>query len=431
MIERYATKELEELFSLKHRFETFLQIEKAVVNAYVKLNVIPLSDAEKINKNASFNLDRVLELESQTHHDVVAFTRAVSETLGEEKKWIHYTLTSTDVVDTSMSVIYHEANEIILKSLDELISLVKEKALMYKDTPMIGRTHGIHGEVTSFGLKWALYYDMLMKNRARFLDARMALEQVKLSGAVGNFANIPSFIQDDVAKTLSLNSARIATQVLARDDHAYYISVLNLITSTIEQMATEIRLLSQTEINEVEEGFAKNQKGSSAMPHKKNPIASENIVGCARMNRGYMQAIYEDIALWHERDISHSSVERVVFADSISLTNYMLKRMSKVLKNLKVNEEKMRKNIYLTHGIIFSQRVLSSLIEKGTSREEAYDKIQALCLFALNNGVGFYELLTKDEFILRYLNEEEIQACFDVNYYLKSVDEIYHRVNLL
>lgn len=431
MIERYSSIELTELFSLKHRYEAFLKIELAVVNAYVKLGVIPQGDADKLNKDAKFDLDRVLELEKSTHHDVVAFTRAVSESLGEEKKWIHYSLTSTDVVDTALSVIYHEANELVLSALDRLIEVVKDKALKYKDTPCIGRTHGIHAEITSFGLKWALFYDMLNKNKTRFLNARKALEKVKLSGAVGNFANIPSFIQDDVAKTLGLESATISTQVLPRDDHAYYISCLNLISVTLEQMALEIRLLSQTELGECQEAFAKYQKGSSAMPHKKNPIACENIMGGARMMRGYMLSVFEDVALWHERDISHSSVERVVFADAIELIYYMLNRMCNVVTNLNVDEEKMRKNIYMTHGVVFSQRVLSCLIEKNNSREVAYDNVQRLAMRALNEHIGFYELLSKDEYILSKLSLEEIQECFNTQYYLKSVDEIFHRVHLL
>ncbi len=430
MIERYSSKDLQEIFSLKHRFDTFLKIELAVINSYVKLNVIPKVDAEKINQKATFSLERVLELEQSTHHDVVAFTRAVDESLGEEKKWIHYSLTSTDVVDTAMSVIYHDANEIIMTSLDKLIESVKEKALKYKNTPCIGRTHGIHGEVTSFGLKWALFYDMLCKNKERFMQARKELEKVKLSGAVGNFANIPSFIQDDVAKTLNLTSAKISTQVLSRDDHAFYIATLNVLSSCIEQMALEIRLLSQTEIGECQEAFSAYQKGSSAMPHKRNPVASENIMGCARMMRGYLVSVLEDVALWHERDISHSSVERVVFADAIELFNYMCKRMTKVVSNLVVNEDKMRKNIYLTNGVVFSQRVLSSLIEKGLSRETAYDKVQSLAMLSLNEHKGFYELLANDEFILTYLTKEELQNCFSIDYYLKNVDEIYHRVNL-
>ena len=430
MIDRYACKELEEIFSLNHRYETFLKVEIAVVNSYVKLGVIPKEDANKIQKNAKFDLNDILELEKSTHHDVVAFTRVVSQSLGEERKWIHYSLTSTDVVDTAMSLIYHEANSIIFKNLENLIEEIKIKALKYQNTPCIGRTHGIHAEITSFGLKWALFYDMLQKNKKRFLDASSSIEKIKLSGAVGNFANIPIFIQDDVAKTFKLQSSSISTQVLPRDDHAYYLSSLNLISVTLEQIALEIRLLSQTELGECQEAFAKYQKGSSAMPHKKNPISCENIMGCARMMRGFMIAGFEDVALWHERDISHSSVERVAFADAIELINYMIVRMTNVIKNLNVDENRMRKNIYLTHGVVFSQRILNALISKNINREEAYDNVQRLALISLDKEIGFYELLSHDEYILSKLSEKEIQECFQIEYYLKNVQEIYHRVGI-
>lgn len=430
MIERYSTPELDEIFSLNHRYETFLKIEKAVCKAYVKLGVIPQEDYDLIEKNASFTVERVNELEKLTRHDVVAFTRCVSESLGEEKKWIHYSLTSTDVVDSALSLIYHDANKIVLSSLDELINACKEKALKYEFTPIIGRTHGIHAEVTSFGLKWALYYDMLLKNRKRFLEACKELEKIKLSGAVGNFANIPSFVQDEVAKEFNLESARISTQVLSRDDHAFYASTLALIGAVVEQIALEIRLLSQTEIGECEEEFSKFQKGSSAMPHKRNPIASENIMGSARMLRGYAFSIMEDVALFHERDISHSSVERVALVDEIELLNYMLKRMAKVVSNLVVHEDKMKENIYLTHGVIFSQRILSALIEKGTSREESYDHVQKLAMKSLNEHLDFHSLLNESQFVNEYLTKKEIDECFSLDYYLKNVDEIYHRVGL-
>ncbi len=431
MIERYQSEDLKEIFSLKHRYSTFLKIEIAVCKVYSQHGVIPKKDYELIKNNAKFDVERINELEKITKHDVVAFTRNVSESLGEEKKWIHYSLTSTDIVDTALGLIYKNSNDILKKSLDRLIDSLKKKALQYENTPIIGRTHGIHAEVTSFGLKWALYYDMLNKNKKRFLDACRAIEKCKLSGAVGNFANIPSYVQDEVAKELGLESAKISTQVLSRDDHAYYLSILCLIGSICEQIATEIRLLSQSEIHEAEEEFSKFQKGSSAMPHKRNPVASENIVGCARILRGYALTSFEDIALWHERDISHSSVERVIFPDAISLLNYMLTRLANVVDNLFVNEDKMLENIYLTQGVVFSQRVLSKLIEKGSSRESAYDEVQKIAMKALNEKKMFKDLLLESNFVTTLLNNEEINECFKLDYYLKNTHEIYSRIGLL
>lgn len=430
MIERYSTPEMRNIFSAQHQFDTYLKVELACSKSFYLHHVIPEEDYQKLVKNASFSLKRIEELEEITHHDVIAFTRAVSESLGEEKKWIHYLLTSTDVVDTSRSVMYKEANTILKKRIEDMLFTLKEKALQYQNTPCIGRTHGIHADITSFGLKFALYYDELQRNYQRFIEACSQIEVAKISGAVGNFANVPSYVQDDVAKELGLSSSFISTQVLQRDRHAYYISCLTLVTSTLEKIAYEIRLLQQTEIGEAEEYFSKGQKGSSAMPHKRNPIGSENIVGCARMMRGYMMSIYEDIPLWHERDISHSSVERVMLPDAIMLSEYMLIRMNKIVKNLVVYEEKMLKNIYLTHGVIFSQRVLSALIEKGLSREESYDKVQALTQISYYEQKDFQTHLLEDAWIHQYLNDEEISSLFSLDYYLKAVAEIYKRVGI-
>lgn len=430
MIERYSSKQMRELFSSQHKFETFLKVELACSKSFYLHGIIPESDYQKLIKKATFDLKRIEELEKITHHDVIAFTRAVSETLTEEKKWVHYLLTSTDIVDTSNGVIFQEANNILKQRIEEMLETLKDKALQYKMTPCIGRTHGIHADITSFGLKFALYYDELKRNYHRFKNACQEIEVGKISGAVGNFANVPSYVQDDVCHELNLTSVNISTQVLQRDRHAYYLSCLVLITSTLEKIATEIRLLQQTEIREAEEYFSPGQKGSSAMPHKRNPIASENIVGCSRMMRGYMTSVYEDIPLWHERDISHSSVERVALPDAIMLSEYMLTRMNNIVKNLIVYPKRMLKNIYLTNGVIFSQRVMSQLIEKNLSREEAYDLVQVLAQKSYSEDISFIELVENDSKIASILSKEEIEKLFDLSYYLKSVDEIFHRVGL-
>lgn len=430
MIDRYALPEMKEIFSLQHKFETYLKVEIACSRSLARHNYIPQDDFEKIEKNAKFDLNRILEIENVTHHDVIAFTRAVSESLGEEKKWVHYLLTSTDVVDTALGYNYREANKILKENLNKMSLILKNKALQYENTPCIGRTHGIHADITSFGLKFALYFDELNRNIARFEMACKDIECGKISGAVGNFANVPSFVQDEVCKELGLTSSNISTQVLQRDRHAFYLSTLTLISSTLEKIALEIRLLQQTEIHEAEEFFHKGQKGSSAMPHKRNPISSENIMGCARMMRGYMLSIYEDIPLWHERDISHSSVERVVLQDAIILLDYMLKRMSNVVDNLIVYEDKMKSNIYLTHGVIFSQRVMTKLIEKGMSREDSYDLVQVYAQKSYNEGISFIDLVKNDEKINHLLSKEELDDAFNLNFFLRNVDEIYHRAKI-
>ena len=345
MIDRYSSKLMKEIFSDEHKFNNFLKIEEAVVEAYVHLNVVPEEDYKKIVEKAYINLPRIQELEEITKHDVIAFTRSISEELGDEKKWIHYSLTSTDVVDSAQSLTLHEANKYIEDDLNDLLDTLKEKALQYKNQPIIGRTHGIHAEITSFGLKYALWYDELNRAIKRFEEERRNVEVIKLSGAVGNYANIPMAVEEFVAKKFCLPYALISTQVLSRDRHAGYIYSLAAIASLLEKMATEIRHLSRTEIKEVEEYFSKGQKGSSAMPHKRNPIGSENICGCARIMKSYVQVALEDNTLWHERDISHSSAERIMLPDAVSLLDYMLKRMTKILKNLVVYKEKMLEEI--------------------------------------------------------------------------------------
>ena len=421
---------MRKIWSDENKFEVFLKIEILASTAWSKLGVVPSDDLEKIKANAKYDLKRIAELESITKHDVIAFTRTVSESLGEERKWIHYGLTSTDVVDTANGYLLKEANDILYSDIEAFMKVLKEKALLYKNTPCIGRTHGMHADITSFGLKWALWYEEMKRNLSRFTSARSDVECGKISGAVGNFVNVPPYVQDYVCESLGINSAKISTQVLQRDRHAYYIATLALIASTLEKIATEIRNLQRTEVHEVEEAFSKNQKGSSAMPHKRNPISSENICGCARVMRGYMIPAYEDMSLWHERDISHSSVERIILPDATELLDYMLNRFKDVLSNLVVYQDVMLENIYKTNGVIFSQRVMTSLINKGLSREEAYDTIQQIAMESLNKQIDFKNLLLSNELVKKYLSNEEIEASFTLDYYFKEVDEIYSRCEI-
>lgn len=430
MIERYTTKGMAHLFDDDSRYEAYLQVELAACEAWAKLGVIPSADLEKILSKSHVDVKRIAELEQITRHDVVAFTRQAGETLGEEKKWIHYGLTSTDVVDTALGLLYQKADDLIAKDLGKLLSSIKEKALDYKLTPCIARTHGMHAEVTSFGLKWANYYAELSRGIALFEQERKGIEACKMSGAVGNYANVDPFVQDYVAQKFNLRSADISTQVLSRDFHERYASSLVILASTIEKIAVEIRNLSRTEIQEVEEGFSKGQKGSSAMPQKRNPISSENLCGCARMMRGYLVPILEDNALYHERDISHSSVERVAFIDMISLFDYMVERMASVIENLTVFPKLMLRNIALTGGAVYSQRVLTALIAKGMVREEAYDLIQPFAMAATQGGTPFIAALKSSAKVTSLLSEQEIEGLFTNDFYLRHVDEIYARVGL-
>ena len=431
MINRYSRPVMAKIWTDQKKFESYLKVEILACEAFSKLGVVPESDLEKIKKNASFDLKRIYEIEEVTRHDVVAFTRAVSETLGEEKKWIHYGLTSTDVVDTANGYLLKQANEILRDDLVRFMEVLKKKALLYKNTPCIGRTHGIHADITTFGLKWALWYEDMKRNLERFDNAAKIIECGKISGAVGNFANAPIFIQDYVCEQLGIQSAAISTQTLQRDRHAQYMSTLALIGTTMEKIATEIRHLQRSEVHEAEEPFKKGQKGSSAMPHKRNPITSENICGCARVLRGYMVTSYENVALWHERDISHSSTERIILPDATILLDYMLNRYANLLDNLVVYEDQMLKNIYLTNKVIFAQRVMTTLISKGLSREEAYDTVQPISMEAYNNNLDYQELLSKNVKIMSILTKEELDSCFTLDYYQKNVEAIYKRVNIL
>lgn len=421
---------MRDVWTEENKFNAYLEVEILSCEAWSQLGVIPAEDVQKIRDNAGFSVPRIQEIEEQTRHDVVAFTRAVSETLGEEKKWVHYGLTSTDVVDTANGYLLKQANSILLKDLEEFLEVLKRRALEFKSTPCIGRTHGIHADITCFGLKWALWYEQMKRNLDRFKYACQGVEAGKMSGAVGNFANIPPFIQDYVCEKLGINSANISTQVLQRDRHAFYLSTLSVIASTLEQMAFEVRNLQRTEVREVEEAFRKGQKGSSAMPHKRNPISSENICGCARVMRGYMAASNENVPLWHERDISHSSTERIILPDATELLDYMLVRFKGILENLVVYPERMIQNIYATRGVIFAQRVMNALIGKGLSREQAYDTVQPIAMKAWTEGLDYQTLLKESEAVMSLLSVEELESCFTLEYYFKNVDFIYGRVGL-
>lgn len=430
MIERYTREEMGNIWTEENKFKAWLEVEILACEAWSELGVIPADDVKKIRAHASFDINRIYEIEQETRHDVVAFTRGVSETLGEERKWVHYGLTSTDVVDTALSYLIKQANEIIRKDLHRFIDILKNKAIEHKHTVMMGRTHGVHAEPTTFGLKLALWYEEMKRNLERFELAAKNIEFGKLSGAVGTYANIDPFVETYVCEKLGITPAPVSTQTLQRDRHAGYISALALIATSIEKFATEIRSLQKTETREVEERFAKGQKGSSAMPHKRNPIGSENMTGMARVIRGYMMTAYENVALWHERDISHSSAERVILPDATIALNYMLNRFATIVKNLTVFPENMKRNIDKTHGVIFSQRVLLKLIDKGMAREAAYDIVQPKAMQAWETETPFKQLVESDEEITAKLTQEEIDDCFNYTYHLKNVDVIFERIGL-
>ena len=430
MIDRYTRPELGAIWTEENKYKAWLEVEVLACEAWAELGHIPKEDVQAIREKASFDIERIYEIEQETRHDVVAFTRTVSESLGEERKWVHYGLTSTDVVDTALSYLLKQANAIIRKDLEQFIEILKNKAIEHKHTVMMGRTHGVHAEPTTFGLKLSLWYQEMLRNLDRFNAAAEVIETGKLSGAVGTYANIDPEVEAYVCEKLGLKPAPVSTQTLQRDRHAQYLSVLALIATSIEKFATEIRGLQKTETREVEEFFAKGQKGSSAMPHKRNPIGSENMTGMARVVRGYMMTAYENVALWHERDISHSSAERVILPDATIAVDYMLNRFSRIIDNLTVFPENMKRNIDRTHGVIFSQRVLLSLIDNGMSREEAYDLVQPNAMKAWETETHFRTLIEQEPQITKVLSQEQIDDCFDYTYHLKNVDQIFARMGL-
>jgi len=430
MIERYTRPVMGKIWSLENRYQKFLEVEILASEAWAELGVIPRSAADLIAANASFDVQRIDELEKETRHDVVAFTRRVAASLGDESRFFHYGLTSYDVVDTALSVMLVEAANLLKEGLLELDGVLKEQALRYKETATVGRTHGVHAEPTSLGLKFALWLGEVRRNRERLERATAAVRVGKISGAVGNFAHIDPFIEEYVCKKLGLEPAPVSTQVLQRDRHAEYVCVLALIGATLEKMALEIRNLQRTETREMEEPFYSGQKGSSAMPHKRNPVTCEKVCGLARLLRGYAGTALENVALWHERDISHSSVERVILPDSTIICDHILQQMIRVIGELNVNRKQLARNLDLTGGLIYSQRVLLELIETGLSREEAYDLVQRCAMEAWESGKPLKNVLADEALVMDRLGEKKLDDCFNPAYYLQRVDYIYRRLGL-
>ncbi|MFS0939950.1 adenylosuccinate lyase [Enterococcus casseliflavus] len=430
MLERYTRPEMGAIWTDQNRYQAWLEVEILADEAWAELGEIPKEDVALIREKATFDIDRILEIEAQTRHDVVAFTRVVSESLGDESKWVHYGLTSTDVVDTAYGYLMKQANDLIREDLNRFVTIIGEKAKEYKHTVMMGRTHGVHAEPTTFGLKLALWYAEMKRNVERFERAAKGVEAGKISGAVGTFANIPPFVEEYVCEKLGIRAQDISTQVLPRDLHAEYFSAMALIATSIEKFATEIRGLQKSETREVEEFFAKGQKGSSAMPHKRNPIGSENMAGLARVVRGHMVTAYENVSLWHERDISHSSAERIIIPDTTILIDYMLNRFGNIVKNLTVFPENMKRNMNATFGLIYSQRVMLKLIDHGMTREQAYDLVQPKTAQAWDEQTDFRPLLEADLAITDVLTKADLDDAFDYNHHLKQVDTIFERVGL-
>ncbi|MFE0556440.1 adenylosuccinate lyase [Paenibacillus sp. FSL W8-0187] len=430
MIERYSRPEMRAIWTEENKFRAWLEVELCACEAWADLGVIPKEDTVKLRQNATFNMDRIYEIEQETRHDVIAFTRAVSESLGEERKWVHYGLTSTDVVDTAMGYLLKQANDILEQDILRFIGILKEKALAYKHTPMMGRTHGVHAEPTTFGLKMALWHEEMIRNLERFRHAADGVQYGKISGAVGTYANIDPSVEEFVCRKLGTKPAPISTQTLQRDRHAEYMATLALIGTSLEKFATEVRALQKSEVREVEEAFAKGQKGSSAMPHKRNPIGSENISGLARVIRGHMVSAYENVSLWHERDISHSSVERIILPDATMLLNYMLNRFGNIVKNLTVFPENMKRNMARTYGVPFSGRIMTKLIDKGFSREQAYDTVQPRAMQAWEEQRQFREIVESTPEITEVLSAEEIEDAFNPSWHLKHVDTIFAKLGL-
>jgi adenylosuccinate lyase len=428
MIERYTLPRMARIWTDENRFQKWLEIEVGICEAYGELSLISPEDVAIIKEKAQFNSERILEIEKRTKHDVVAFIENVAEYVGPSAKFIHMGVTSSDILDTSFACLLKEASHILVDDVVNLMAVFKENAYKYKDVPMIGRTHGIHAEPITFGLKMAHFYDEMRRNLERLQAARERVGYAKISGAVGTFAHVPPFVEEYVCGKLGLKPAPVSTQIVPRDYHAEFFTTLAIIGSSVEKMSLEIRNLQRTEVGEAEEFFQKGQTGSSAMPHKRNPIASENLCGLARLLRGYALSALENIALWHERDISHSSVERVIGPDATILLDYMLERLKNMYKNLIVYPERMAKNMEMSRGLHHSEAILLSLIRKGLTRQEAYKLTQGVAMMCYEQGLDFTAELTKDEAIGRFLTPEEIVSVTNNEHYFQNVDAIFKRV---
>jgi len=429
MIERYSRPQMKKIWSEENKFDQWLKVEIAVCEAWAELSEIPRKDIVKIRK-ASYNLDRIAKFLKVTHHDMTAFLNSVAESLGAESRFIHLGLTSSDVMDTALGLQLTQAADILAKDVAELISVLESKAIEHKYTLMMGRTHGVHAEPITFGLKMALWTEEMKRNAQRLAEAEKNIAVGKISGAVGTYATVPPQVEKIACARLGLAPAPISSQIIQRDRHAQFLTTLAIIASSLEKFATEIRGLQRTEVREVEESFEAGQTGSSAMPHKRNPELCERICGLSRLIRSYALASLENIALWHERDISHSSTERIILPDSCLAVDYMLSIFTSIMKGLKVYPENMRRNIELTQGVIFSQRVLLALIDKGLPREEAYKMVQDNAMEAWRGKKSFLALLLMDKRITHYLTEDELKSLFDYSYYLKYVDTVFERLGL-
>ena len=428
MITRYTRPRMGRIWEAENRYAKWLEVEIAACEAMAEENIIPREALENIKKKARFSVERILEIEEETKHDVIAFLTNVEEYVGPDSRYIHLGLTSSDVLDTSFALLLKEAMALIISDVKEFMAVLRERAIEHKDTVMVGRSHGIHAEPITLGLKLAVWYSEMKRNLMRLEEALEVISFGKLSGAVGTFANIPPEVEARACEKLGLRAAPISTQIIQRDRHARFFTTLAILAGTLEKIAVEIRHLQRTEVHEAEEPFSKGQKGSSAMPHKKNPIGSENISGLARLVRTNALAALENMALWHERDISHSSVERVIGPDSTILTDYMLQRLGNIVRNLVIYPERMLENLQKTGGLIFSQQVLMRLAEKGLERQKAYVMVQRNALRVWEEGTSFKELLLEDREIGTYLRKEEIEEIFDLSYHLKHVDDIFERV---
>ena len=430
MIPRYSLPRMSAVWQDESKFSKFLEIEVLTCEAYATLGKIPKEAARKIRRQAKFDLKRVNKLEETTQHDVVAFVSCVGESLGPYAKYLHIGLTSSDLLDTTLALQSKEAAEILIEDLERLLKALAKKARLYKDMVCMGRTHGVHAEPTTFGLKLALMYDETQRNLERLNWAKKFISVGKLSGAVGTYSNIDPRVEAYVCGKLGLRPARVSTQIISRDIHAEFINVLALVGSSLEKFATEIRHLQRTEVLEVEEPFGRGQKGSSAMPHKRNPVICERVCGLSRILRANALVALENVSLWHERDISHSSAERVIFPDSTIALDYMLNKFIEVIEGLKVYPENMLENLVRTKGLIFSQRLLLMLMDKGLKRSTAYDLVQALAMKSWEEKLNFKDLVSRDKGLANYLSAKEIESCFELDYYLRNVDKIFKRMGL-